>query len=159
MKKKEIEADNFTSILLKFCFQLYLIRTFCIVLIFRMSCWRIPKCISDALTRLQIPDEIVITFSVSKNKFLYSLINKSKPYHDGKAQKPTMLSKVRCNVDLLIRELNKCDTHYVRCIKPRYLTITRSSHNRVYFFLYNKRCFPAGGLTTSTGTGTSSVGN
>ncbi|XP_071571220.1 uncharacterized protein [Temnothorax nylanderi] len=67
----------------------------------------------------KIPDEIITTFSVSRNKFLYSLINKSKPYHDGKAKKPTTLSKLRYNVDLLIEELNKCDAHYVRCIKPQ----------------------------------------
>ncbi|XP_039302483.1 myosin-K heavy chain isoform X2 [Solenopsis invicta] len=66
----------------------------------------------------KIPDEITITFNVSENKFLYSLINKSKP-DDGKAKKSTMLSKLRCNVDLLIEELNKCDMHYVRCIKPQ----------------------------------------
>ncbi|KAL0127030.1 hypothetical protein PUN28_005397 [Cardiocondyla obscurior] len=69
----------------------------------------------------KIPDEISITFNLSKNKFLYSLINKSKPCNDGKVKKPTMLSKLRCNVDLLIEELNRCDTHYVRCIKPQRL--------------------------------------
>lgn len=70
---------------------------------------------------LQIPDEITITFSVSTNKFLHSLITKNNPYKaDGKAKKTTMLSKLRCNVDLLMQELNKCDTHYVRCIKPQY---------------------------------------
>ncbi|XP_028049688.2 unconventional myosin-XIX [Monomorium pharaonis] len=69
----------------------------------------------------KIPDEIIITFSVSENNFLYSLINKSKPRDDRKAKKPTMLSKLQCNVDLLIEELNKCDVHYVRCIKPQRL--------------------------------------
>lgn len=69
----------------------------------------------------KIPDEIIVTFSVSTNKFLYSLIVEGKPYHDGKAKKPTMLSKLRSNVDTLIQELNKCDTHYVRCIKPQRL--------------------------------------
>lgn len=66
----------------------------------------------------KIPDEITITFSVSTNKFLHSLITKNNPHQiNGKAKKPTMLSKLRCNVDLLIQELNKCDAHYVRCIK------------------------------------------
>ncbi|XP_018378316.1 PREDICTED: myosin-1-like [Trachymyrmex cornetzi] len=70
----------------------------------------------------KIPDEITITFSVSTNKFLHSLITKNNPSQvNGKAKKPTMLSKLRCNVDLLIQELNKCDTHYVRCIKPQRL--------------------------------------
>jgi len=70
---------------------------------------------------LQIPDEITITFSVSTNKFLHSLITKNNLHQvNGKIKKPTMLSKLRCNVDLLIQELNKCDTHYVRCIKPQY---------------------------------------
>ncbi|KYQ51040.1 Myosin-1 [Trachymyrmex zeteki] len=70
----------------------------------------------------KIPDEITITFSVSTNKFLHSLITKNNPYKaDGKAKKTTMLSKLRCNVDLLMQELNKCDTHYVRCIKPQRL--------------------------------------
>ncbi|XP_011869865.1 PREDICTED: myosin ID heavy chain-like [Vollenhovia emeryi] len=69
----------------------------------------------------KIPDELTVTFSVSKNKFLYTLINMRKPYHDGRAKKPTMLAKLRCNVDLLIEELDKCDTHYVRCIKPQRL--------------------------------------
>ncbi|XP_012217011.1 myosin ID heavy chain-like isoform X2 [Linepithema humile] len=69
----------------------------------------------------KIPDEITMTFSVSKNTFLYSLIDKNKPHHNGKVKKPTMLSKLRYNVGLLIEELNKCDMHYVRCIKPRRL--------------------------------------
>jgi len=71
------------------------------------------------LTHLQIPDEITVMFSMNKNEFLYSLINKNKSYYNGKTKKPTMLSKLRCNVDLLIQELNKCDMHYVRCIKPQ----------------------------------------
>lgn len=70
---------------------------------------------------VQIPDEITVTFSVSKNTFLYCLFNKNTlPKENGKAKRPTMLSKLRSNVDSLIRELNNCDTHYVRCIKPRY---------------------------------------
>ncbi|CAL1679149.1 unnamed protein product [Lasius platythorax] len=70
----------------------------------------------------KIPDEITVTFAVSKNTFLYRLINKSKLHHEnGKAKKATMLSKLRCNVDSLTRELNNCDAHYVRCIKPRRL--------------------------------------
>ncbi|XP_018054697.1 PREDICTED: myosin-1-like [Atta colombica] len=70
----------------------------------------------------KIPDEITITFSMSTNKFLHSLITKNNLHQvNGKVKKPTMLSKLRCNVDLLIQELNKCDTHYVRCIKPQRL--------------------------------------
>lgn len=73
---------------------------------------------------IQIPDEITVTFGVSKNTFLYCLINKNKLHHEnGKAKNPTMLSKLRHNVDSLIQELNKCDAHYVRCIKPRYNNI------------------------------------
>ncbi|XP_050453945.1 uncharacterized protein LOC126852803 [Cataglyphis hispanica] len=70
----------------------------------------------------KIPDEITVTFGVSKNTFLYCLINKNKLHHEnGKTKKPTMLSKLRHNVDSLIQELNRCDAHYVRCIKPRRL--------------------------------------
>ncbi|XP_018394214.1 PREDICTED: myosin ID heavy chain-like [Cyphomyrmex costatus] len=71
----------------------------------------------------KIPDEITITFSVSTNKFLHSLIanNPHQAQFNGKTKKPTMLSKLRYNVDLLIQELNKCDMHYVRCIKPQKL--------------------------------------
>ncbi|XP_019883676.2 myosin ID heavy chain-like [Camponotus floridanus] len=80
--------------------------------------------INDLLSKNtdKIPDEITITFGASKNTFLYYLINKTKLHHEnGKAKKPTMLSKLRYNVDLLIQELNKCDAHYVRCIKLRRL--------------------------------------
>lgn len=65
---------------------------------------------------------MTITFGMSSNRFLYSLINKSKSY-DGKAKKSTILSKLRYNMDLLIEELDKCDAHYVRCVKPRYTNI------------------------------------
>ncbi|XP_070157333.1 myosin ID heavy chain isoform X3 [Polyergus mexicanus] len=77
--------------------------------------------INDLLSKNidKIPDEIIVTFGMSKNTFLYCLINRSQlHYENGKAKKPTMLSKLRHNVDLLIQELNKCDAHYVRCIKP-----------------------------------------
>ncbi|KYN37722.1 Myosin-XIX [Trachymyrmex septentrionalis] len=70
----------------------------------------------------KIPDEITITFSMSTNKFLHSLITKNSQHQvNGKVKKPTMLSKLRYNVDLLLQELNKCDTHYIRCIKPQRL--------------------------------------
>lgn len=70
---------------------------------------------------IQIPDEITVMFDASKNTFLYHLINEIKLHHENeKTKKPTMLSKLRCNVDSLIQELNKCDAHYVRCIKLRY---------------------------------------
>jgi len=49
---------------------------------------------------------------MNKNEFLYSLINKNKSYYNEKKKKLMMLSKLRCNVDL-IQELNKCHMYYV----------------------------------------------
>lgn len=30
-----------------------------------------------------------------------------------------MLAKLKYNMDILIKELSKCDLHYVRCVKPK----------------------------------------
>lgn len=30
-----------------------------------------------------------------------------------------MLAKLKYNMDVLIKELGKCDLHYVRCVKPK----------------------------------------
>ncbi|XP_020282946.1 myosin-1-like isoform X2 [Pseudomyrmex gracilis] len=67
----------------------------------------------------KIPDEITTTFG--KNKFLYFLISERERHYSKKPKRSTTLSKLQCNVDLLINELNKCDLHYVRCIKPQRL--------------------------------------
>lgn len=72
------------------------------------------------MSRVQIPDEITTTFSTSKNKFLYFLISERERHYSKKTKRSTTLSKLQYNVDLLINELNKCDLHYVRCIKPQY---------------------------------------
>ncbi|XP_029178825.1 myosin-1-like isoform X2 [Nylanderia fulva] len=96
--------------------------------------------INDLLSKNidKIPDEITVTFGVSKNTFLYCLLNKSKlSKENGKAKKPTMLSKLRSNVDSLIRELNNCDSHYVRCIKLRRLNNREWDQNELRKQLIN----------------------
>ncbi|KAK1125701.1 hypothetical protein K0M31_005249 [Melipona bicolor] len=70
----------------------------------------------------KVPNEISLIFSASKNKFLRSLINfgEEQYLHIVKASttKKTMLAKLKYNMDTLIKELSKCDLHYVRCVKP-----------------------------------------
>ncbi|XP_031835481.2 unconventional myosin-XIX isoform X1 [Nomia melanderi] len=70
----------------------------------------------------KVPDEMSIIFHTSKNKFLRSLIDIEKKPHLQIARTPTkkktMLTKLKCNIDVLLKELSKCDLHYVRCIKP-----------------------------------------
>lgn len=64
-----------------------------------------------------------LIFSASKNKFLRSLINfgEEQYLHIVKASttKKTMLAKLKYNMDTLIKELSKCDLHYVRCVEPK----------------------------------------
>ncbi|XP_033357063.1 unconventional myosin-XIX-like isoform X3 [Bombus vosnesenskii] len=70
----------------------------------------------------KVPNEISLIFSTSKNKFLRSLINfgEEQYLHIVKRSitKKTMLAKLKYNMDTLIKELRKCDLHYVRCVKP-----------------------------------------
>ncbi|XP_050579727.1 unconventional myosin-XIX-like isoform X2 [Bombus affinis] len=70
----------------------------------------------------KVPNEISLIFSTSKNKFLRSLINFGEEQYlhivKGSITKKTMLAKLKYNMDTLIKELRKCDLHYVRCVKP-----------------------------------------
>ncbi|XP_072762397.1 uncharacterized protein [Anoplolepis gracilipes] len=93
----------------------------------------------------KIPDEIAVTFGASKNNtFLYRLVNKSKLHHEnGRAKKPTILSKLRHNVNSLTQELDKCDVHYVRCIKPRRLDSREWDRNELRRQLANTGIFDA----------------
>ena len=62
-------------------------------------------------------------FENTENEFFHSLKDSSqneKNKVNGKiiAKKCTTLAKVRQSLDMLVKELNKCDSHYVRCVKP-----------------------------------------
>lgn len=46
------------------------------------------------------------------------------------ARKGTTLAKVKCSLDALLNELKKCDTNYVKCVKPRFLEL-------IFFLLTN----------------------
>lgn len=37
-------------------------------------------------------------------------------------RKKTTLAKLKYNMNTLIMELSKCDLHYVRCVRPRYIS-------------------------------------
>lgn len=64
-----------------------------------------------------------MTFKTSRNKFLRSLVDIDEEQHlhtvKTSTKKGTMLAKLKYNIDTLIKELSKCDLHYVRCVKPR----------------------------------------
>ncbi|XP_076671095.1 unconventional myosin-XIX isoform X2 [Andrena cerasifolii] len=76
----------------------------------------------------KVPNEISMTFKASRNKFLRSLvdIDEEQHLHTVKTftKKGTMLAKLKYNIDTLIKELSKCDLHYVRCVKP-----SRTNHS------------------------------
>ncbi|RLU16963.1 hypothetical protein DMN91_011032 [Ooceraea biroi] len=85
----------------------------------------------------KVPDELTITFSTSKNKFLHFLMIESDAYGKSSVKKRTMLSKLCYNVDWLIQELNECDAHYVRCVKLRRKRNTNWDRKGLYKQLAN----------------------
>ncbi|XP_076243949.1 LOW QUALITY PROTEIN: unconventional myosin-XIX [Calliopsis andreniformis] len=87
---------------------------------------RVAYSIKDLLAKNtdKIPNEVSIIFRASKNKFLGSLIDIEEEHlHSVKTctKKRTVLAKLRCNINALIKELKKCDVHYVRCVRPNRL--------------------------------------
>ncbi|CAK9799279.1 Unconventional myosin-XIX [Anthophora quadrimaculata] len=69
----------------------------------------------------KVPNEISLIFNISRNKFLRSLINSEEEQQftvKTTTKKKTMLAKLKYNMDTLIKELSKCDLHYVRCVRP-----------------------------------------
>ncbi|CAK9828447.1 Unconventional myosin-XIX [Anthophora retusa] len=79
--------------------------------------------IKDLLSRNadKVPNEISLIFNISRNKFLRTLINSEEEQHfmvKTTTKKKTMLAKLKYNMDTLIKELSKCDLHYVRCVRP-----------------------------------------
>ncbi|XP_076393265.1 LOW QUALITY PROTEIN: unconventional myosin-XIX [Megachile rotundata] len=73
----------------------------------------------------KVPNEISMIFNASTNKFLRTLINIDEEQYSHTiktCRKRTMLAKLKYNIDTLIKELRKCDLHYVRCVKPNRLT-------------------------------------
>ncbi|KAL6260962.1 hypothetical protein P5V15_008490 [Pogonomyrmex californicus] len=95
----------------------------------------------------KIPDEITTMFMKhKKNTFLDIFLNRmeeERHYNSGRAKKLTMLSKLRSNANLLIRELRECDTHYVRCIKPRRLVNCEWDRDELHKQLVNTGIFDA----------------
>ncbi|XP_017876342.1 unconventional myosin-XIX-like [Ceratina calcarata] len=71
----------------------------------------------------KVPNEISLIFNASRNKFLRSLFIIEEEQQNVKTctKKKTMLAKLKYNMDSLIKELSKCDLHYVRCVKPNRL--------------------------------------
>ncbi|XP_076635127.1 unconventional myosin-XIX isoform X1 [Colletes latitarsis] len=74
----------------------------------------------------KVPSEISVIFQESKNTFLASLIDIEEDKHSQiiktSTKKKTMLAKLKYNIDTLIKDLSKCDSHYVRCVKPSRLS-------------------------------------
>ncbi|XP_076647713.1 unconventional myosin-XIX [Halictus rubicundus] len=70
----------------------------------------------------KVPNEISMIFRTSENAFLRSLFKIEKDpglqFVSSSTRKKTMLAKLKYSIDTLLKELSKCDLHYVRCIKP-----------------------------------------
>lgn len=72
--------------------------------------------------RDQIPGELVTLLSKSSNSFVQHMINKQFNSSTGAntktGRKHTVLAKFKNSLDNLMKILNTCDTHYVRCVRP-----------------------------------------
>ncbi|XP_076291695.1 unconventional myosin-XIX isoform X2 [Lasioglossum baleicum] len=70
----------------------------------------------------KVPNEISMIFHTSKNAFLRSLFKIEKDpdlqFVSSCTKRKTMLAKLKYSIDILLKELSKCELHYVRCIKP-----------------------------------------
>ncbi|XP_063975416.1 unconventional myosin-XIX-like [Diachasmimorpha longicaudata] len=73
----------------------------------------------------KVPVELSSTFSQADNSLLKAVTNSPEDTLNGHgkviAKKSTTLSKLKSSMDSLMQELNKCDTHYVKCVRPRRL--------------------------------------
>ncbi|XP_015115664.1 unconventional myosin-XIX [Diachasma alloeum] len=71
----------------------------------------------------KVPVELSTTFYQTDNSLLKAVTNVPEDIFNDNgrvaAKKCTTLSKLKSSMDSLMQELNKCDTHYVRCVRPR----------------------------------------
>ncbi|XP_012282448.1 myosin-K heavy chain [Orussus abietinus] len=70
----------------------------------------------------KVPTDLASTFTLCKNKLFRDLANveENELTDNGRVsvKKCTTLAKLRARLDTLLKELRKCDSHYVRCVKP-----------------------------------------
>ncbi|EFX86964.1 hypothetical protein DAPPUDRAFT_307123 [Daphnia pulex] len=72
--------------------------------------------------RDQVPGEMMSLLSKSKSPFIKLLLGKDalifNATHTMNGRRHTVLAKFKNSLDNLMRILNACDVHYVRCIRP-----------------------------------------